>query len=83
VGSGIGFTERGTHRLKGVPGEWQIYRVSEEGPPLEPASVDQEPVSVGDRAVLALARRAPRVARAVVRTERALAGPGRKNQDRQ
>jgi class 3 adenylate cyclase len=25
VGSGIGFDDRGTHGLKGVPGEWHIF----------------------------------------------------------
>jgi class 3 adenylate cyclase len=28
AGSGIEFEPRGTHRLKGVPGEWQLYAVS-------------------------------------------------------
>jgi class 3 adenylate cyclase/pimeloyl-ACP methyl ester carboxylesterase len=27
LGSGIDFAERGTHRLKDVPGEWQLYEV--------------------------------------------------------
>jgi class 3 adenylate cyclase len=27
AGSGIGFTDRGTHRLKGVPDEWQLFAV--------------------------------------------------------
>jgi class 3 adenylate cyclase len=27
AGSGIAFTDRGTHSLKGVPGEWQLYAV--------------------------------------------------------
>jgi class 3 adenylate cyclase len=27
VGSGIEFTPRGSRRLKGVPGEWSLYRV--------------------------------------------------------
>jgi class 3 adenylate cyclase len=27
AGSGIGFRERGEHRLKGVPGEWRLYAV--------------------------------------------------------
>lgn len=26
AGSGIGFEERGTHALKGVPGEWRLFR---------------------------------------------------------
>jgi len=28
VGSGIAFADRGTHELKGVPGEWHLYAVS-------------------------------------------------------
>jgi hypothetical protein len=28
AGSGIEFAERGTHSLKGVPGEWQLYAVA-------------------------------------------------------
>ena len=32
VGSGIDFAERGTHRLKGVPGEWRIHAVADVGP---------------------------------------------------
>jgi class 3 adenylate cyclase len=27
AGSGLSFTERGSHALKGVPGEWQLYAV--------------------------------------------------------
>ena len=27
VGSGIGFSDRGVHELKGVPGEWRLYAV--------------------------------------------------------
>jgi class 3 adenylate cyclase len=27
AGSGIGFEDRGTHALKGIPGEWQLYAV--------------------------------------------------------
>ena len=27
AGSGISFTERGTHQLKGIPGEWRLYGV--------------------------------------------------------
>jgi class 3 adenylate cyclase len=29
VGSGIAFSERGAHRLKGVPGEWRLYAVDQ------------------------------------------------------
>jgi class 3 adenylate cyclase len=27
AGSGLRFTDRGTHALKGVPGEWKLYGV--------------------------------------------------------
>lgn len=30
VGSGIEFADAGTHELKGVPGEWQLYRAGPE-----------------------------------------------------
>ncbi len=29
AGSGIGFQERGPHQLKGIPGEWQLYQVTD------------------------------------------------------
>jgi class 3 adenylate cyclase len=28
AGSGIGFTDRGTHQLKGIPGSWQLFAVA-------------------------------------------------------
>jgi len=28
VGSGLNFDGRGSHELKGVPGEWRLYRVA-------------------------------------------------------
>ena len=31
VGSGIGLEDRGTHALKGVPGEWRLYAVTAAG----------------------------------------------------
>jgi class 3 adenylate cyclase len=31
AGSGIEFTDRGVHSLKGVPGEWQLYAVASAG----------------------------------------------------
>jgi class 3 adenylate cyclase len=27
AGSGIAFEDRGTHELKGIPGEWKLYAV--------------------------------------------------------
>jgi class 3 adenylate cyclase len=31
AGSGIEFDDRGLHQLKGVPGEWHIFRVTRQG----------------------------------------------------
>jgi class 3 adenylate cyclase len=31
AGSGLSFSERGTHELKGVPGQWRIFRVDGSG----------------------------------------------------
>ena len=28
AGSGLRFTDRGTHRLKGIPDEWQLYALA-------------------------------------------------------
>jgi class 3 adenylate cyclase len=28
VGSGIDFEDRGTHQLRGVPGDWRLFRVT-------------------------------------------------------
>jgi hypothetical protein len=33
AGSGIEFSERGLHELKGVPGAWQLYAVAERAEP--------------------------------------------------
>jgi class 3 adenylate cyclase len=27
AGSGLAFTDRGTHELKGIPGEWRLFAV--------------------------------------------------------
>ena len=42
LGSGIEFIERGTHALKGVPGEWRLYAMSGDG------RTDARPVSEVD-----------------------------------
>jgi class 3 adenylate cyclase len=31
AGSGIAFSDRGLYELKGIPGEWRLYAVAEEG----------------------------------------------------
>jgi pimeloyl-ACP methyl ester carboxylesterase/class 3 adenylate cyclase len=75
VGSGFEFTDRGSHELKGVPGEWRLLAVADQRLASVPA-VPARPDSVapnaqlrkpGDRMMLRLARRAPRAMRAMSR----------------
>jgi class 3 adenylate cyclase len=77
VGSGIEFADRGTHRLKGVPGEWQLLEVAAGGADPE-LTVDAKVagsrlspngtlVTRSDRAALRIAHRSPSVARLLSR----------------
>ena len=64
-GSGITFEDRGTHVLKGIPAEWQLYAPVGEHDPAEGLSAPiNEPVR--DRLADSLTRR-PRVARMLMR----------------
>ena len=77
--SGIGFRDRGAHRLKGVPGEWRLFGVEGTGPEgdgrrLQPAGPDH--LTRRDRIAVHLAGRAPAVARAATRIVRL--GPRRR-----
>jgi class 3 adenylate cyclase/pimeloyl-ACP methyl ester carboxylesterase len=65
LGSGIKFSDRGHHVLKGVPGEWPVFAVAGVASP--PALVDDRAPSVADRALLATGRRAPALGRALFR----------------
>jgi class 3 adenylate cyclase/pimeloyl-ACP methyl ester carboxylesterase len=80
LGSGFEFVERGTHGLKGVPGEWRLYAVSADGRkdarPISEVDPETAALTPGpgetlrprDRAMLAAANRAPGVLRAFGRT---------------
>jgi len=68
VGSGIGFDDRGSHELKGVPGGWHLLAVNPNGP--QPGSSEATLVALptpssrstmrrSDRAVATMARRTP------------------------
>jgi class 3 adenylate cyclase len=82
LGSGFEFVERGTHALKGVPGEWRLYAVSADGrkdarpvSEVDPAIAALTPapgttLRPRDRAMLAAATRAPGMLRAAVRLGR-------------
>jgi class 3 adenylate cyclase/pimeloyl-ACP methyl ester carboxylesterase len=77
LGSGLEFAERGTHVLKGVPGEWRLYCVTQDGrTDARPVSeVDSETAALTpgprdalrprDRAMLAAVDRAPGLLRAL------------------
>jgi class 3 adenylate cyclase len=67
VGSGLAFTDRGEHALKGVPGQWRLYALAETGD--DTRTVSRKPLNLKmiDRLVLGTARRAPQVLRAAGR----------------
>jgi len=63
VGSGMQFTDRGEHELKGVPGLWRVYLLGDERAPLEPLDAAARQMRTSNRVTVALARRAPRAMR--------------------
>ena len=67
LGSGIEFSDRGHHALKGVPGEWHVFAVADTSPP--PPLIDDSSAtsSVADRALVATVRRAPVLGRMFAR----------------
>ncbi len=78
VGSGFEFADRGTHELKGVPGDWRLLAVADHRPTSSrPALGPRDHVAPnaamrqrGDRAMLRLARRAPAAMRLASRAAR-------------
>ena len=76
VGSGTGFEDRGTVELRGVPGTWQLLAVDRHGPPAGSAEAELASIPTpgrrtamrrSDRAVEAIARRAPWILRGMAR----------------
>jgi class 3 adenylate cyclase len=76
VGSGTGFEDRGTHELRGVPGQWQVLAVRPDG--ARPGSTEAMLASLptpsarsamrrSDRAVATMARRTPWLVRGLAR----------------
>jgi len=75
MGSGIELADRGTHELKGVPGEWRLFAVqgdqsSTPSVAAGSAAVPAEPPRLADRAAGGIARKAPGLARAGLRALR-------------
>lgn len=65
VGSGLRFTEVGEHELKGVPGRWILYALSDaDTPRMVPRRAPR--LSVIDQAIMRTAKRAPQALRALV-----------------
>jgi hypothetical protein len=67
VGSGLHFEDRGEHDLKGVPGPWRLYAVSDSDVGTHPIDAAAAHMTVTDRATVRLARRAPGLLRAIGR----------------
>jgi class 3 adenylate cyclase len=72
AGSGLRFTDRGTHHLRGVDEPWQLFAVDDAVSSETRLSGPREHMSAGDRALVQIARRAP----AVLRLGARLAGSG-------
>ena len=70
VGSGMQFTDRGEHELKGVPGTWRVYALGEDSAPMERIDGAAAHMRRSDRVTIALARRAPQVMRFGARLSR-------------
>jgi class 3 adenylate cyclase/pimeloyl-ACP methyl ester carboxylesterase len=71
AGSGLVFADRGVHRLRGVPGEWNLAALTSvhEQPEL---AAGQPQTRLLDRAAVRTARTAPRATRAAVRLGNAM-----------
>jgi pimeloyl-ACP methyl ester carboxylesterase len=76
VGSGTGFEDRGSVGLRGVPGSWQLLAVDRHGAPAGSAEAELASTPTpsrriamrrSDRAVEAMARRAPWILRGMAR----------------
>jgi class 3 adenylate cyclase len=78
VGSGIEFADRGSHELKGVPGDWRLLAVADHRPasprvapvPRDDVAPNAAMRQRGDRTMLRLARRAPGAMRLASRAAR-------------
>jgi class 3 adenylate cyclase len=67
VGSGLRFTDRGEHELKGIAGRWRLFAVGDPADrPVQPpgrGSTERE-MRLSDRIALQIARRTPRAMQA-------------------
>ncbi|MGH2864483.1 MAG: adenylate/guanylate cyclase domain-containing protein [Solirubrobacteraceae bacterium] len=63
VGSGMQFSDRGEHELKGVPGAWHLYALGEQRAPRIELDGAAGYMRRSDRVAVTLARRIPRTMR--------------------
>ena len=63
AGSGLKFTDRGRHRLRGVDEPWQLFAVEDSASSAVELGGPREHMRAGDRALVQIARRAPAVLR--------------------
>ena len=71
VGSELRFVDAGTHKLKGVPGEWRVFRVAEAATGDAAPLVDSRQETTGsDRIARSAARHAPGLIRGLTRLQR-------------
>jgi class 3 adenylate cyclase len=71
VGSGLEFSDRGRHRLRGIDEPWHLYAVEDTASSRHPLPGPRDHLRTGDRALLQVARRAPGVLRFSARLSRA------------
>jgi class 3 adenylate cyclase len=72
AGSGIEFSSRGHHELKGVPGTWELFSVASRSTTPVAVVAAAPPIGPADRVLLRLAHRNPGVLRAAGRLADAL-----------
>jgi class 3 adenylate cyclase len=63
AGSGLKFTDRGTHRLRGIDEPWQLFAVEDAVSSDMQLTGPREHMGAADRALVQIARRAPAVLR--------------------
>ncbi len=72
VGSGLVFASRGEHQLKGVPGSWELFAVTQAGPQVGTIEPGESIETALDRATLTGIRRMPGMSRAGIRVLNAI-----------
>jgi class 3 adenylate cyclase/pimeloyl-ACP methyl ester carboxylesterase len=60
MGSGFHFSPRGSHQLKGIPGEWPVWEVVERADLVPAEQLARPQLGASDRVSLYLAKRAPK-----------------------